>query len=501
LTTPAVAAVHRGVRDQLGAEYAGPGMWGECYRSPGRRRWYRLIPVAELGADQRSQLLGWRSRPQRRGIVPVIDDGQGDQRQFGEQWFQVVCYETGAAQSLADVIAGPDPRTRLSIMSGVLRAIPHWWDCTGPGLVPLPADIVLADGQPDLLPLPSWGPPSIAQLLAEPARIAHLAPETVRGIRPPGRAEDLFSFAVMASRCLAGPPGGDAERMLHRAACGTMYPARRGDSRLPFWMRRVAPIRAAWDRLAELTGAGSPAREHTDPDALAVLLERACAAMNPLAAMRAARDDGDPRQAVDLAYAVLVDDPGYDILLLAAQIADQDLDAPLEALSFLDRAVHEDADRADARAYAAQLSIIGAATDALPRELAPDVADRLDRTAGTAFGKLPPGQRREHAHDFVSYLILRGRLREANAEAHRWLHDDTGTLMWWKFDLMLDYAQTFAELGHDAQALTLVAEIKKGMRLVRDNGQMTQAGIHGSGMRLARLEQWLHQNPPGGTAP
>lgn len=503
---PAADPPSRAVRDQLGAEYAGTGMWGTLYRAPDRRRWYRLIPGSELGASQRSQLLEWRARPRRRGLAPVLDDGQPDQRSFGEQWFQVVCYQTDATRSLADVIADADPRARVATAASAIRALPDWWRAVGPGLVPMPADIVMADGRPALLPLPSWGLPSVWQILAEPERIAHLSPDAVRGTRVPGRAEDLFSLAVMASRCLAVPREDDAERMLHRAASGTTHspvhgrPGRQDsryrNSRIPFWMQRVEPVRAALTQLTRLTCASPSAREHADPADLAVLLEQAANAMNPLTAMRAARDKGDPRQAVDLAHAVLVDDPAYDILLLAAQIADKDLDAPLEALSFLDRAVQADPGRAEA--YEAQLSVIDASADMLPYGLAPDIQSRLDQTLRTAFGKLPPARRRERAHELIGYLIGRGELREANEQAHKWLHDDAGILMWWKFDLMLDYTETFILLGHRAQALALVAEIKKGLRIVLDNKQMSRTEIHEAGMRLARLERYLRENPHGG---
>jgi hypothetical protein len=473
------------IADGLDAEYAGPGMWGSIYRAPQRRRWYRIIPGDELDADRWSQLGELRNRPRRRDLVPILREGT-DQRQFGGAWYQVVCYETEARQCLADQIVGPDPVGRIAAVATASRALPGWWEAGLTGFIPMPADIVLADDWPLCLPLPSWGPPSIGEIFAEPGRIAHLAPELIRGSGPAGRASDIFTFAVMALRCFTGLDDGDAETLLHRAACAALTSGPSSGSRLPFWMRRMKPIQAAYEKLLELTGPDAEPRAEADPLDVADLLDRTRDAMNPLTAVRLLREAGQPRQAVDLAHGVLLDGPSYDALILAARIAGHDLRAPLEALSLLERAVEADPDRAEA--YLEQISIIADGRVGLLGGLADSFTQRVDGTIRTAFDKLPPQTRREQAHEMAGYLIGRDAVAEANTLVHQWLHDEAGTLMWWRLDLMLDYAETFLLLGHLGSARDLATAVKQALGRLRDNRQLPQLEIHENGMRLARLE-------------
>lgn len=489
MTTRVAEAVQL-VADGLDAEYAGPGMWGTIYRAPRRRRWYRVIPGRELGADRWSQLDDLRNRPRRRDLVPLLKEGP-DQRQFGDRWYYVVCYEIDAGRSLADEIGGPDPAGRITAVAQALRALPGWWTATGTGLNPMPADIVIADGRSLLLPLPSWGLPSIGEIFAEPERIAYLAPELVRGAAATARAGSVFAFAAMALRCFTGLGEGDAGRLLHRAACAALVSDTPDGSRLPFWMRRVEPVKTAYEMLLDLTGRDPATREETDPLDVAALLDRTRDAMDPLTAIRLLHDAGQPRQAVDLAHVALLDDPSYDVLVLAAKIAGDDLRAPLEALSLLERAVQAEADRSEA--YLEQISVISAGRAGLLRGMADSFAQRLDETIRMAFDRLPPRTRRDHAHEMAGYLMGRGAAAEANDFVHTWLHDEAGTLMWWRLDLMLDYAETFLMLGRLDPARQLVGTVKQGIGRLREQGQMPWRQIHEHGMRLARFEVLIQE--------
>ncbi|WP_405570307.1 hypothetical protein OG418_37180 [Streptomyces phaeochromogenes] len=482
------------VEEELDAEYAGVGWWGSLYRAPRRRRWYRLIPVEEISGEQRSELLAWQTRPRRQDLVPVVPGERGDQRQFAGRWFQVVCYETDAGRSLADAVADREPAHRLASVAAALHALPGWRESIGPGLVPLPADIVLVGDRPLLLPLPAWGPPSLGEVFDEPERIAHLTPEAARGLPPGGRAPDLHALGVAALRCFDTLPSGDTGRLLRRTACAAVFTDQRHDSRLPPWMRRVESVQAARAQLLGLTGVQAAGLVDADPQLLARALDRARHAMDPLAAVGALREAGEPRKAVGLAHAALVDRPGPELLLLAADIARRDLKEPLEALSLLERAVQTDPERGEA--YAAQLSIIGGLWSVVQGRLAGAIdasfADRLHTTARTAFDRLPPELRQEHAHDFAGCLIGLGELREANDFVYRWLHDGT-TLMWWRFDLMLDYGETFLRLGHLDSAGSVAEQVKDGLRRVRESGQMGRDDIHEHGMRLADFVRRLHE--------
>ncbi|WP_019068605.1 hypothetical protein [Streptomyces hokutonensis] len=488
--TTATEAPEAAVAAELDAEYAGVGWWGTLYRAPHRRRWYRLIPVEEIDGDQRAELLAWQTRPRRIGLVPVMPGERGEQRQLAGRWFQVVSYETDAPGNLADALAGRETAAQLASVAEALRALPAWRAAIGPELVALPADIVVTGHGPLLLPLPAWGAPSLGQLFAEPERLAHLTPEAARGLPAGGRDPGLHALAVTALRCFESPPDADKERLLQRAACAGVFAPRAQDSLLPSWMRRVEPVREVREQLRALSaGLGG-----TDPEQLADALDEARRAMDPVTAVGALRAAGRPRQAVGLAHTALVDCPGYPLLILAAEIAHEDLGDPLEALSLLERAVQADPERVEA--YTAQLSIIGGLWEVVQGRLAGatdgSFAHRLLTTAHTAFDRLPPDLRRKHAHEMAVCLIGQGELAKANAFVHQWLHDGD-TLMWWRFDLMLDYAETFLLLGRLDAAEQVAEQVQTGLRRVRESGHMTQRHIHEYGMRYAELVRRLHR--------
>lgn len=496
--TTAVDDPRRVVEDELDAEYAGVGWWGSLYRAPGRRRWYRLIPVEEVSGEQRAELLAWQTRPRRPDLVPVVREEHGEQRQFGDRWFQIVSYETDADRSVDDALEDPEPAYRLACVAAALRAFPGWRDGIGPGVVALPADVVLAPGhRPLLLPLPAWGPPSLGELFAAPQRLAHLTPEAARGLPSGGRDPGLHALAVAALRCFESLPDGDPERLLQRTACAEVFGGRRGDGRLPVWMRWVRQVRAAREELGVFTGRpGGAGPGEPEPGRLADVIDTARHSMDPVTTVRALREAGEPHRALGLAHAALVDRPGYDLLLLAAGIARQNLGEPLEALSLLERAVLADPERAEA--YEEQLSIIGGLSTAgriRPPGAGPgdaqgadeSFAERLKATATAAFERLPPGRRRDHAHEMASCLIGLDDLTAANGFVHEWLHDGP-TLMWWRFDLMIDYAETFLGLGRPDAAGQISEQVRAGLKKVRENGQMARDEIHRHGMRLADFD-------------
>jgi hypothetical protein len=478
---------------ELKAEYAGVGWWGLLFRAPERRLWYRLIPAAELDAEQRAELAAWRTRPRRADLVPVVSDPRwpGDQGQLGGSWFQVVCYETEAERSLAEAIELDGAAERVAATAEALRGFRGWRAAIGPGLVALPAEIVLAAHRPLLLPLPDWGPPSLAQVFAAPERVAYLTPEAARGVTDE-RVPGLHALAVAARSCFEALPEEETGRLLQRTASGTAFADQRRDGRLPSWMREVKQVAAVRERLRLLTGL-RPGDAGDDAGAgLDAALDAAWQAMDPVTAVRSQRSAGDPRGAVGLAHAALVDRPSLRLVLLAAQIARQDLREPFEALSLLERAVEFDDRRG--RAYVEQLSIISelwsAASGRMVAAYDRSFAARLDATARKAFDALSEDQRREHAHEMARCLIGQGRVAEANAFVHRWLFKD-GTLMWWQFALMLDYAETFLLLSRLDAAAQVAEQTRAGLVRVRENNQMSPSEIHTHGMRLAGFDQRL----------
>jgi tetratricopeptide (TPR) repeat protein len=423
--------------------------------------------------------------------VPIVPEERGDQRQLGDRWFQVVCYETDGRRNLADAIGAAEPVRRAMAAASVLRALPGWRESAGPGLVALPADIVLAH-RPLLLPLPAWGPPPLRQVLGEAERAAHLTPEEARGIPSGERNPDLHALGIAALSCFETLPDDETGRLLQRTACSAVFGYGRRDSRLPTWMHRVEAIRIALEQLGALTGVWESGTASWDPRCLADALDVARRAMDPLMAVQSLRGAKEPRRAVGLAHAALASQPSYELLILAADIADRDLDEPLEALSLLDRAAQLEP-RRDA-AHITRLRILASLwpADRHRRVASADASftERLSRAAYDAFDHLSRESRDKHAHEMAHCLIELGDLREASKFVHRWLHDGD-TLVWWHFDLMLDYGEIFLRLGDLDAAAQVLDAVRTGLRHSLEIGQITRRKAHQHGLRLAELDRRL----------
>ncbi|GAA2785371.1 hypothetical protein [Nonomuraea dietziae] len=323
----------------LDSHLVGVGMWGTVYTAANGPRCYRLIPNDHLDAGGRAGLHELRARPRRPGVAPVIRHLAGDQQEIGRQWFQVVCYELAADWSLADSLASPHPIRRLTDMAVVLRAVPGWW-ARAAGFLPTPSDIAFTHRTPQLLVVPRWGVPSLRALFMAPERICYLAPQLLLGVRDDsGRAEDMYALAVMSLRCFARLPSWEPGELMARAACSALYSSDRCESRLPSWMRRLEAVRQALAAIDALLAHDPSARATMAPTDLADLLERCVEEMDPVATVAALRAQGRAKEAMELARTVLIDDPSYELLLLAAAIAVDELGNPLEGLELLERAV------------------------------------------------------------------------------------------------------------------------------------------------------------------
>jgi tetratricopeptide (TPR) repeat protein len=479
---------------ELGAERVGTSMWGVIYRSLNYAHCYRLIPGDQgVTADRQAQLQQLAARPRQPGLAPVVD---ARYRSLDERWFVVVSYEVGAERTLVHALASEDPADRVAAIAATLRAMPNWWARVGRGFIPMPSDIVFVEGIPHLLPLPPWGAPAIEALFAERERALYLAPEIVRGDGASvwGNSSDLFSLGVMLLQCFVVLPDCDVDRLLQQIACGVAFLSARCESQLPFWLQKVGAVQRALEAARRLTGPDPRVRSALDPLQLAVQLEACPSAMNPATAVRELREGARSQEAMDLAQAILLDEPSYDLLLLAAEIAWQDLGNPLEGLSLLDKAVVTAPRRT--QAYADQFALISDLRLDIIARLAyaidPSFAERLDNTMEAAFEHLPAKDRDARAGEMARYLIDRKQLVRAAQFIYEKLHEGR-TLLWWRFDLMLAYAETFLRLDRLDEAKQQVDQIKSGLRRVRRNRTMSEAEIQKYGAEVTQLELRLHE--------
>jgi hypothetical protein len=474
---------------------AGGGIWGEIHSLPDRRRCYRLVPTDELIAKQRVQLDRLRERARWPGVAPLLENEEGDVAEREGHFYDVITYELEMDATLGQVVAGPRPEQRLAAVATVLRALPGWWGRVE-GMIPVGADIVFSRGRPYLLELPAWGVPAVGTLLRSPERIPYLASEIVRGVAGPDKAADVYALTVTALRCFLEPPAAEPERLLHWAAAGRPED---GPSRLPHWMRQVGVVTDTLTYLRGVLAAGQDERLAIEPAEIADRLDRCRESMDPLVAVRRLREDGNPERALHLAHTILLTDPSYELLVLAAELSYKDLHSPqpLEAWDLLERAVRMQQGRREA--YMTQFALVSRFRQDLARRLSdavdPSFAERMDATVRTAFNHLPPDGaegKGAKAHDLAVYLLGRGKAADANEAAYAWL-TRTGRLEWWRFDLMIDYARSFMLLDELDKADAVAGQVRKGLQQVRANQSMSDTEISVHGRRLNNLQHDLRR--------
>jgi hypothetical protein len=314
-----------------------------------------------------------------------------------------------------------------------------------------------------------------------------------------GNSVDLFALGVALLQCFVMLPVSDTPMLLNRVASDIAFLSDRCEPRPPFWLQKAAAMRGALEVARALTGPDPRVRSALDPVELASRLEECLPAMSPVSAVGDLRQSGRPNEAMEMAHAVLLDDASYELLLLSARIAWQDLGNALEGLSLLDRAAATMPDRVEA--YAEQLELISSLrSDIVARiELATDAsfAARLDAVMDAAFTHLTAQEQGARADTMAWYLIERGQLERANRFIYGKLHDGQ-TLMWWRFDLMLAYAETFLRLGRLDEARRQAGAIKQGLARVRQQGSVPEEEVRRHGADLAKLELRLSSLPRSG---
>jgi tetratricopeptide (TPR) repeat protein len=476
-------------------ERVGPSVWGGVYRSAGGRRYYRLIPSTEgVTAEMRDELRRWADRPRQPGVAPIVHVGQ---QSIEGGWWLLVRYDVHAGTTLLEELERDDPAARTRAVAATFRALPRWWGRLGVGLLPMPSDVLFHDAVPVLLALPHWGIPDVEALFDEPGRARYLPPEIVSGRAGEAWANtsDLHALGVALLECFVRLPDDDAGRILAHIASGTAFAPERCQSRLAFWLQKIAAVRAAEETARRLVHPDPRVRSAVDPAALADELDACVEAMDPVTAVSGVWDAGDPRQAMSLAQAILVDEPSYELYVLAARVAWRGLRNSLEALSLLEKAIEIDEGRPDA--YAEQVALIGSVkTDILAQleaAIDPSFAARLDGTMRNAFDRLPDEEQAAAELDAARYLIDRGHFAEASRFVYGRLYDDDHKLHWWKFGLMLAYAEAFLGLDRLDECGAVLAEVKAGLAKVTANPLLREDHAHVHGGRLAELTLSLHE--------
>jgi tetratricopeptide (TPR) repeat protein len=460
---------------------AGPSFWGSVHRSQENADLYRLVPVARIPLEGRSEVRRWVGSRARPAIAPIAEA-----HQLVGGWF-AIRYGLQAERTLAELPAGTSPSDRLDFAVRVLDAFPGWIEALGGGLLPMPADIaVTATGATYLLPMPYRWAPAPGAVLEEPARGWHLAPELVRG-RPAGPAEapDRYALGATLLRLFASPLLDDPAELLLRAATATAFEPRYLASDLPTWLQGLPAAERLRTGIGELVKADAEARCRSEPGRIADALLAWRPWTVPDEAVRRLEAEGKPGEAWVLLLEALEAGSDYELLLTGGRLAAKDPRRHAAAVQLLERAIERDPDRPEA--YRLQLELLAAGAGDV------DVEARLLRD----FAWLP-AYRKDALEVAVARRLLRlGRFHRAATFIYQRLFrgDD---YLWWKLEANLCYAEALLGLpDRQGEVRRQLDRVDRGLDKVEAGGTMSPTAIQANRAWARRLRDRLDAHPGG----
>jgi thioredoxin-like negative regulator of GroEL len=257
-------------------------------------------------------------------------------------------------QTLGAYLQDSHWRLRLGVLRQVCAVIPEW---AGSPIHPIglnTANIVMLDLAgtwfPWLLPCPALQYSSPSELFElDPAVLAMIAPEMVRGLPPDYRAADVYAAGALFRLALDAPPlSGSPEERVEAQARNAAFADEPEASALEPFFRGLDAVSRLVETVRRYTHTSALARPASIAD-----LSRACdaafAATDPVALARLKAAAGDSREALrilDWGFASLGDNLAGR--LLAADICEKIEDLPGAAVH-LDAAVQLAPDDMDLR--------------------------------------------------------------------------------------------------------------------------------------------------------
>lgn len=476
----------------------GPTFAGAIYRSADRL--YRVLPTRRVPPAGRSAVENVKGR-REPGVAPIEE---ADQDPGGLYWIR---YTVTPARTMAEVLREPDPRVRFEHAVRVLAAFEGWSKAMGQALMPMPAEVVFADGKgPEFLTMPYLPPLDVEELAAQSERAWFLAPELIRGLKG-GTDQSAGQYALAATllRCFYEPPTSSGTGdLLERVANGTAFDVERLQSVVPSWLARLEATHEVIEIARKMMSRDRTARPAVETAQLADRLEKLAARMEPIPAVTALRESGKTGDAFSLLQDVLLEDESYELLMLGGELAEE-LNRPLEAIDLLERAR---AKWERPEPYERQLEIIlpilsggelgevflaltgGEGEASLSDEGARTTGERLERRMLRDFGKLIPERRERFEEPIARSLIARESYEAAASFIRPRLFEDDKYL-WWKFGMAIPYAVALFGFGgpdNEANARELVEQIKGALRKVRENRSMDPEEIERHGCAVTELE-------------
>jgi hypothetical protein len=485
-------------------EFVGSATWGGIYRATAGHSYYRVLRSGEAPIEAMQGARDWADAPSKPEIVPVTDVSM---------WFEddgnysYIRYTTAAKQTLQEVLQESPPAERLRHLARALRSLHTWRNYAGSGLWPMPAEIViLENGDPMLLAAPFRPPTSLADIMACPVRAYYVSPEQIRGTgSTTDDADSLYAFAAMSALALHRPVELSPEEALLHAANRTLLNPVNLQGTLPRWMDKLDAIREMRTESCRLLAASAAERRGVSPEDFASRLEEWGRRCEPITAVMSLHQRGRIEEASNLLREILSYQETYELLTMGAALLAATASFTLEGIEYLERALTLTADRKDS--YAAQLALITRKPEipSVPTGgESPEWGTRLEEMLWRDFNGLPDSDKPAHEHRVAQFLIARGEFETVATFVYPRLFDRNNVYLWWKFDMVLDYAEALLGKGTLPEAAAVLSGAATGIERARASRSVRPDILSEASARHGRLAQRLGkvqremQRPLGG---
>jgi len=466
----------------------GPGLVGYIYRSESGPNWYRVLSRNEAPIQVRHFFASLRGRAAAPGFAAV-----SAAEQAYDGGFFYVAYPVAQGVPLC----GPPLRNAADHVRIAARlcSMPEIWRRgEASGQVFTTAEIVLANGEnPVLLPSVSFQPAiNIGALLSCPERALAIPPELLRGSASTSESRENYAVGSALMSMLFKQTNTEPSDLLLRVANGTLFDAARRTTRLERWVDRLDGCRDLYLTIESLVLPDAGLRSAVQLSHCAAKFETIGGGLVPLQAVRMLRDAKRPTDALALAQDILLEQENPDVMCEAGCIVGDDLNRPLEAVDYFERAILACPHKAEY--YMLQLKAIEklmtgrmALIVRLLRTMDIGTA-RLEGRAVRDFHAMPKNLQGEHVEGVAGILL--GLERFEAAEHFVWPHLMEGTqYQWWKLPLVLRYIEAKVGRELDDEAEALIAHLKSRLALARQNGTIDRLELDRAGQRLLSLER------------
>lgn len=477
----------------------GPGFWGYIYKPEKEPYCYRLIPIEEVRSIEiREAIKQLKGKPRTRGVAPVKDVFQCD---ISGKTFLAVQYEIFRDDFWVDIIKQHDARVNLLFFIEILKILPLWWSQLGVGLIPLPSEIVFSENIPFILQMPLSDLPGIGTFLDESERAEYLAPEYFRiskGQRSSiGRNLDIYAIGVGIHKGLhreAEPVQG--EDNIRKLFFGSLHESGQTRKKLPQWCEKVVEIRSIYNYVDQMMARDIKFRSYNEPEKLSPLLARNLIYFDSSAAVRIMLEKGNQEMAYSLIKEILLTEPAYDNLLLAAEIA-RDLKLTLESIEYLEEAINKFKTIGELKAYFWQLDLLIHQIPELIVESVikktPQFIQKIEFMIERDYRTIPFDAQEDYVDEVTSILLAKSEYDKAASLLYPHLYDSGKTFLWWKFDRTIAYARCLAGQRRKEDAGKFMAGIKEKLNKAESEGRLQPELLRKYRKSLLEVEKRLFE--------